>query len=162
MRAFEPGIFTGGRHCLVMENKVGIEHSAVIKRVLPQKFEVEVVIVDNESDACSSCAAAAVCKHSNHTLRVPVPNPSDFVPGQRVLLQVSEVLHHKAVAMMLVLPCLMLVLPVIALCLLGLPEWIAMLAGVSACFLTYLGMWLYRKRLNSDFYFSIKSASNNS
>ncbi|MCM1318805.1 MAG: SoxR reducing system RseC family protein [Muribaculaceae bacterium] len=116
---------------------------------------MEVVISDNESDNCSACAAAALCKHSGGTIRIHVANPADFTQGQRVRIGASNGTHRRAVGLMLGLPCLMLILPIVSLCQLGVPEWAALLAGIGACTLTYLILWWCRKDINTNHQFII-------
>lgn len=140
-----------------MTENVCIEHEAMVRRLFPQSSEVEVAISDNQSDSCASCAAAALCKHTGGILKIHVDNPQLFKCGENVIVGTDSATHRRAVGLMLGLPCLMLILPIVTMCVIGIAEWVALLVGVGACTLTYLILWWCRQKLDSSGQFKIIS-----
>lgn len=138
-----------------MSSAVSIVHDAVVVRSMPQRSEIEVVVSDPRSEGCSSCVAAVLCKHNGGRFTLRTKRGEQYAPGTRIRIAAGRGLHHRAVGLMLGLPCLMLVLPIVVLCLAGVPEWVALASGVGGCAVTYGIMWLCRRRLDSSANFSI-------
>lgn len=135
-----------------------IVHEAVVTAVDSARGVVSVVVVDSGSESCAACAAASLCRHKGaETIQVPSADAASFRPGERVRIAADIMMHRSSVALMLGLPCLMLVLPLVALLVLGFPEWAAFLAGMAGCSVTYLGLYLRRRRLEAAFAFRVIS-----
>lgn len=139
-----------------MATAPSIVHEAVVIATDPAAGTVSVRVADSDADSCAACAAAALCRHKGgETVTVACTDASAFRPGQRVRIGVGGAGHRRSVALMLGLPCLMLVLPLMALLLLGMPEWVALLAGMGACALTYVALYARRRRLADSLSFYI-------
>lgn len=133
-----------------------IVHEAVVTAVDSVNGVISVVVADSDSESCAACAAASLCRHRGaEAIKVPAADPASFRPGERVRIAADSMMHRRSVALMLGLPCLMLLLPLVALILLGLPEWAAFLAGMAGCALTYLCLYLRRRRLGEAFSFRV-------
>lgn len=139
-----------------MASEPSIVHEAVVVSTDPARGVVSVVVSDRDTDSCSSCAAAALCRHKGgEAIRVADSDPGRYSPGQRVRIGAGEGTHRRSVGLLLGLPCLMLALPLMGLLLLGLPEWVAFLAGIAGCALTYLALYAVRSRLTDGMTFRI-------
>lgn len=133
-----------------------IVHEAVVTAVDSVHGIVSVVVTDSGSESCAACAAAFLCRHKGaEAISVPAADAASFRPGERVRIAADSLMHRRSVALMLGLPCLMLLLPLVALILLGLPEWVAFMAGMAGCALTYLCLYLRRRRLGEAFSFRV-------
>lgn len=139
-----------------MNSTTAIVHEAVVLRAEPASGTLKVMVADSDAGDCSSCAAAAVCQRGKGgELTVRSDNPERYNPGMKVRIAADSNLHYRAVALMLALPCLMLVLPIVALCIHEQPDWIACLSGIVLCALTFVALRLCRRKLSAGMTFRI-------
>lgn len=133
-----------------------IVHEAIVAHILPAKGGMEVVVSDRDADRCGACAAAAFCSSKTGArLFVHTPDPEAYRLGQRVRIAATPRMHHRAVALMLGLPCLVLVVLIFGLTAAGLSEGIAALSGIAGAALVYLILYLCRSRLNKELTFNL-------
>ena len=129
-----------------------IIHEGVVREVYPDQGKV-LVHVGGRSDSCGSCAAAMLCGASNDrpVMARMEQGQTPFV-GSTIRVGASPALHLRSVILMLVLPWLMLIAGSIPVFLLGGgPLWAAV-SGVSMMGLTYLVLWIMRKRLHTELF----------
>lgn len=139
-----------------MTPEIAIGHEAIVRRVDTSGGLLEVVVADADADGCAGCAAAALCRNKGGgEILVSVADATRFKPGDRVRIAADSRMHRRSVWLMLGLPCLMLVVPIVALCMAGCPEWVAFLAGISACVITYSVLYYMRRRFAGNLIFRI-------
>jgi len=134
-----------------------IVHEGIVTAIDAGRRLVCVALADAGAESCASCAAAMLCKRKDDVLALTVTHPERFKPGERVRVVVDASSHRRAVGLLIALPALMLLLPLCTLSALGMPEWVALIAGVACCAITYGVLWLCRRRLNSADIFHILS-----
>lgn len=126
-----------------------IVHEAVVAAVDAKRREVKVKIAHEGSEDCSSCAAAILCHRSKGDfITVPLDTAPPPVPGQRVRIAASAPDHYRAVWLLLALPCLLTVAAIVAAKLCRATDGVAALSGIAAASLTYLTLYLMRRKLS--------------
>ena len=131
-----------------------IEHEGIIDHI---DGDVAHVKIENAS-ACASCHAKGACSAADQEekyLHVPLQGVS-YRLGESVHVQVTNLLGLKAVALGYVYPFLLLMLALIALIAVGIPELKAGSFALLSLALYYLVLYLFRKRIESTFTFSLK------
>jgi sigma-E factor negative regulatory protein RseC len=131
-----------------------IEHEGVIEQI---EDEIAHVKISSQS-ACSACHAKGVCGAADQEekyLDIPVTG-STFARGETVMVQVARNLGLRAVALGYIYPFLLVMIILIALIISGMDELKA--GTISLCSLLpyYLVLFLTRKRIESNFTFSIR------
>lgn len=134
-----------------------IVHEGIVTAIDAGRRQVRVALADVGAESCASCAAAMLCKRKDDAMTLTVMHPERLKPGMRVRVGVDATAHRRAVGLLIALPALMLLLPLCIMLALGMPEWVALVAGLACCALTYGVLWLCRHRLNSADIFHILS-----
>lgn len=139
-----------------MRGTPSIIHEAIVSRVDMSDGSVDVVVNDHEGDECSSCAAAALCRRKGgNVLTVRVKRPELYKPGMSVRIGACSSMHHRAVLLMLGLPCLLLVCVAVGLILAGFGEGLSAAGGISGAVMTYVVLYVCRHRLGREFEFEM-------
>lgn len=131
-----------------------INHDGIIKHI---EDDVAHIIINSES-ACSACHAKGVCSAADQEekfLDIPVKDGS-YNTGEVVKVQVARRLGFKAVALGYFYPFLLLMAVLISLSLAGIEEMKAGLFALLSLLPYYLVLYLSRKRIESNFTFSIQ------
>lgn len=133
-----------------------IVHEAVVRRTDALGGYVYVAVSDHEEEACSSCAAALLCRRNQgNELRIKVSKAERYKPGQRVRIGAGGGMHRRAVGLMLLLPCLMFVVCLAGCGMAGLKDWQSGLAGLGGAAFTYVTLYVCRRRLWTKFEFEM-------
>lgn len=141
---------------LAMKGLPSIIHEAVVSRVDEAESRVDVVVADHGSEECGACAAAALCRRKNgNVLSVRVKSTEKYRPGMSVRIGACVSMHHKAVGLMLALPCLVLVSVTAGLALGGCSEGLSALGGIGGAALTYAVLYMCRRRLGGNLEFEM-------
>lgn len=133
-----------------------IEHDAIVVSTTPSKNAVVVRLDD--SDECGECPAARICQasgQSDNKITVITPHAARFKKGDIVTLRGTEQMHHKAVMLATVLPCIALVAVMVAVYLITFNQLAAALCGIGVTFAFYLILYLCRNKIAHEFLFTI-------
>ena len=131
-----------------------IEHQGIIEHIEGDVAHIRI----NSVSACASCHAKGACSAADQEekyLDVPLDGAA-FKHGDSVYVQVAKKLGIRAVALGYFLPFLVLMLVLILLTAAGIPELKAGSLALLTLVPYYLLLYLFRKRLESTFTFSIK------
>jgi positive regulator of sigma E activity len=131
-----------------------IEHEGIIDQI---NGNVAHVKIDSVS-ACASCHAKGACSAADQEekyLDVPLEG-TDYQQGEAVQVQVTKRLGFRAVALGYFYPFLLVMAILILLTYIGVPELKAGILALLSIVPYYLGLYLFRKRIETTFTFSIK------
>ena len=131
-----------------------IEHEGIIDHIEGDVAHVKI----NSVSACASCQAKGVCSAADQEekyLDVPLDG-ANYQEGEPVQVQVEKRLGFKAVALGYFYPFLLLMAVLIVLIAIGFPELKAGIVALLSIVPYYLGLYLFRKRIENTFSFSIK------
>ena len=115
----------------------------------------------NSESACSACHAKGVCGAADQEekfLDVALSG-ANYKTGEQVHVQVARRLGFKAVALGYFYPFLILMAVLILLILVGVSELKAGSLALLSILPYYLLLYLFRKRIESTFTFSIKKTN---
>jgi sigma-E factor negative regulatory protein RseC len=131
-----------------------IEHKGIIEQIKGDLAHVKI----NSVSACASCHAKGACSAADQEekyLDIPL-HGVPYHKGEAVEVQVEKRLGLRAVALGYVYPFLLLFGVLIATLAAGAPELKAGTYALLSVIPYYLVLYLFRKRLESTFTFSIK------
>ena len=134
-----------------------IDHLGIVDRIEGDVAQVKI----NSESACSACHAKGVCGAADQEekfLDVPLSGAS-YKTGEQVHVQVARRLGFKAVALGYFYPFLLLMAVLILLILIGVSELKAGSLALLSILPYYLILYLFRKRIESTFTFSIKKTN---
>ncbi|MBR2061110.1 MAG: SoxR reducing system RseC family protein [Tidjanibacter sp.] len=132
-----------------------VEHAGVVKAVEADRVEVEITVVS----ACGSCKSRSVCSMSEQAekmVTVYTEMPEQYEVGQEVTVQMEQVMGIKAVIYAYVVPFFIILAVLLVLMECGLGEVVSGLSSLGACALYYIGLWLFRHKLEKVMVFKIK------
>jgi len=122
----------------------------------PQLTTVQIV----SQSACAQCHAAGLCGLSEYTekaIQVPTDPYASYGVGDEVQVVLKASMGMKAVWIAYFFPLLLLLAVALGLIALGISEVWAGLAGIAAVGLYYLGVWLFREKLQNEYIFTIQA-----
>jgi sigma-E factor negative regulatory protein RseC len=131
-----------------------IEHEGIIEQIDGDVAHVKIESVS----ACASCHAKGICSAADQEekfLDIPL-HGATYSQGEAVNVQVEKRLGFKAVALGYFYPFLLVMLVLIVMLALGAPELRAGTFALLSVIPYYLGLYFFRKRIESTFTFSIK------
>ena len=134
-----------------------IDHLGIVDRIEGDVAHVKI----NSESACSACHAKGVCGAADQEekfLDVPLSGAS-YKTGEQVHVQVARRLGFKAVALGYFYPFLLQMAVLILLLLIGMSELKAGSLALLSILPYYLLLYLFRKRIESTFTFSIKKTN---
>ena len=134
-----------------------IDHIGIVDGIEGDVAHVKI----NSESACSACHAKGVCGAADQEekfLDVPLSGAS-YKTGEQVHVQVARRLGFKAVALGYFYPFLLLMAVLILLILIGVSELKAGSLALLSILPYYLLLFLFRKRIESTFTFSIKKTT---
>ena len=134
-----------------------IDHLGIVDRIEGDVAHVKI----NSESACSACHAKGVCGAADQEekfLDVPLSGAS-YKTGEQVHVQVARRLGFKAVALGYFYPFLLLMAVLILLIVIGVSELKAGSLALLSILPYYLLLYLFRKRIESTFTFSIKKTN---
>lgn len=138
-----------------MAKKDDILHEGKILELTPEYTTVQIMV----SSACSACHAKNLCGVADGEEKI-IMLPSDpltvYEVGETVNVVTSRSMGAKAVWISYVIPlCILLILILSLLPLVG-NELYCGLIGIGGVLLYYFFIWLFRKKLEKEFVFSIE------
>ena len=132
-----------------------VSHKGKVIEMTPEATTV----VISSSSACGDCHAAGLCgvaDMAEKTIQV-APDPyARYKVGDEVEVVLKASMGFKAVWLAYCIPMVILLAAVLGLLALGLGEVVASVAGLAAIGLYYLGLWLFRDKLQNEYIFTIK------
>ena len=132
-----------------------ITHSGKVVAANPQFVTVEIL----SSAACASCHAAGVCgmgEFQKKAIQVPASLREEYAVGEEVDVILKATMGLKAVWVAYVVPLVVMLAVVMGILALGCVELVAAASGIGAVALYYLLIYLFRKRLNDTYIFTIR------
>jgi len=137
-----------------MSDRNLIDHEGTIDRIEDGVAHVRI----NSTSACAACHAKGVCGAADQEekyLDIPL-REARYEHGENVRVQVARHLGFKAVALGYVYPFLLLMAVLMILILTGVGELKAGTFALLSLLPYYLLLYVFRKRIESTFTFSIK------
>lgn len=132
-----------------------VSHKGKVTEMTPEATTVVIL----SSSACGECHAAGLCgvaDMAEKTIQV-APDPyATYKVGDEVEVVLKASMGFKAVWLAYCIPMVILLAAVLGLLALGLGEVVASVVGLSAIGLYYLGLWLFRDKLQNEYIFTIK------
>lgn len=130
-----------------------IEHAGIVQK---SDNKSVTVLISSES-ACSGCHAEGLCSLSGKEDKIiDIPGRYNVTPGQTVTVLMKKSMGYSAVMLGYVVPLILVIALVIILGSMSLPELITGLGSLAVLVPYYLFLWLFRKRINNNFRFTIK------
>ena len=131
-----------------------IEHEGIIEQIDGDKAHVKI----DSASACASCHAKGACSAADQEEKYldVLLHGATYSQGETVNVQVEKRLGFRAVALGYFYPFVLVMLVLIAMIVLGAPELKAGTFALLSLLPYYLGLYLFRKRIESTFTFSIK------
>ena len=129
----------------------------IFHRGIVQKTEANSVLITITSQsACSGCHAENACSLSGKELKnIEIPGSYNVNKGDEVTVQVSQSSGFEAVLMAYVIPLVVLLVSLIVLNLLKMSELMAGLLSLVTLVPYYTILYLFRKRVNNRFNFTL-------
>lgn len=136
-------------------SKKNVSHKGKVTEMTPEATTVVIL----SSSACGECHAAGLCgvaDMAEKTIQV-APDPyATYKVGDEVEVVLKASMGFKAVWLAYCIPMVILLAAVLGLLALGLGEVVASVVGLAAIGLYYLGLWLFRDKLQNEYIFTIK------
>jgi len=136
--------------------KEQVKHTGKVVSMTPQLTTVQIV----SHSACSSCHAAGLCGLSEYTekaIQVPTDPYAAYGVGDEVQVVLKASMGMKAVWLAYFLPLVILLAVALGLIALGVSEVVSGLSGIAAVGVYYLGLWLFREKLQDEYVFTIQA-----
>jgi sigma-E factor negative regulatory protein RseC len=130
-----------------------IEHAGIVQK----SDNISVTVIISSESACSGCHAEGFCSLSGKEDKIiDIPGRYNVEPGQTVTVLMKKSMGYSAVMLGYVVPLILVIALVIILGSMSLPELITGLGSIAVLVPYYLILWLFRKRINNNFRFTIK------
>ena len=133
-----------------------IEHKAIVKKVDIASGIVTVRIDDSEE--CGDCPASNLCGSKGETsnlVEIKTPSASRYQEDDIVTVRGTEQMHHKAIMLATVIPCILLVATMVGIYLLTANQLAAALSGLGVMILFFIIICLLRNKIAHEFTFTI-------
>ena len=139
-----------------MKDSRGI--NAIIHKGVVKKTDAEsVTVIITPESACSACHAEGSCTLSGKVEKaVIVKGRYSLNEGDAVTVSMKQSTGFTALFLGYLLPLILVITSLIILVSLRYPELISGLLSISSLLPYYLILYLFRKRINENFIFSIK------
>jgi len=138
-----------------MAREEEITHKGRIVGITPEITTIEII----SESACSACHAKGLCGMGESGKKLVEVRTSAWTPrqiGDEVEVALRKAMGYKAVFIAYGMPLIVLVTVLSVLNGLGLGELVAGLGAIGAVILCYLGIFLYRDKLKTEYAFYIK------
>ncbi|MCU0472174.1 MAG: SoxR reducing system RseC family protein [Bacteroidales bacterium] len=135
------------------DNFGSIEHDGIVQKSDKNSVTVRISSVS----ACSGCHEEGSCTLSGKEDKIiDISGRYNLVPGEAVTVLMKKSMGYAAVILGYVIPMILVVALVIILGSMSLPELITGLGSLAVLIPYYLVLWFFRKRINTNFKFTIK------
>jgi sigma-E factor negative regulatory protein RseC len=130
-----------------------IDHEGIVTSISGRSVFVSI----SAKSACSGCHAKSSCSMLGGEVKIiEVKGDYNVKPGETVNVRMAQSTGFKALALGYFLPFMALFLVLITLISLKVPELTAGLLAIGALLPYYLILYLFRKKLNEKFTFTLK------
>lgn len=130
-----------------------IQHDGIVKKVDSKS----VVVSISSNSACSGCHAEGICNISGKEEKiVEVKGRYNVSPGDTVTVLMEQSTGYKAVVLSYLIPLVIVIAGLIALNSLSASELAGGLVSISLLLPYFLILYLFRKKINRSFTFSLK------
>ena len=131
-----------------------INHEGTVQKIDSNSVMVAIA----PSSACSGCHAEGSCSLAGKEEKIiEVSGTYNFKPGDTVEVQMEQSMGFTALFLGYVFPFLVVLISLIILISLGISELVSGLVSISTLIPYYMGLMIFRKRINEKFTFKIKS-----
>jgi sigma-E factor negative regulatory protein RseC len=131
-----------------------IQHDGIVKKV----DNNSVVVSISSNSACSGCHAEGICGISGKEEKiVDVKGRYNVSPGDTVTVLMEQSTGYKAVVLSYLIPLVIVIAGLIALNSLSASELAAGLVSISLLLPYFLILYLFRKKINRSFTFTLKT-----
>ena len=139
-----------------MKDSTGIS-TIIHKGVVSKSDNESVTVIITPGSACSGCHAEGSCSLSGKVEKpVIVKGRYNLNEGDNVIVSMKQSTGFTALFLGYVLPLIIVITSLIILVSLSYPELVSGLVSISSLLPYYLILYLFRKRINDSFIFSIK------
>ena len=133
-----------------------LEHKGIVSAVDDRLVEVEFTV----ESACSECKAKGLCgvdEGNRRFVTVYEPNAAYYAVGEEVMISVSESMGMKAATWAYIIPFFIILGSLLVMRLVfNLSEHIAGLSSLGLVVLYYVGLWIFRRRIEKEIVFKIR------
>jgi sigma-E factor negative regulatory protein RseC len=131
-----------------------INHEGTVTENTGRSVKVSIIT----TSACSGCHARGTCNISGSEVKIiEVKGSYDVNPGESVNVLMKQSQGYAAVMYGYLLPFLSVIIVLMILTALKIPELIAGLVSLSVLLPYYLIIYIFRKKINEKFTFTIKA-----
>jgi positive regulator of sigma E activity len=135
-------------------NFENIEHEGIVKSSDNKSVTVSII----SSAACTGCHAESICSLSGREEKtVEIHGSYKVVPGESVTVLMKQSSGYSAVFLSYGLPLILVVAALIILVSLSVAELASGLGAIAVLVPYYLVLYLFRKRINRKFTFTLKA-----
>jgi sigma-E factor negative regulatory protein RseC len=139
-----------------MKNSVNsgtINHEGIVKKA----DDESVIVIISASSACSGCHAEGSCNLSGKEEKIiKVSGTYDVKPGDKVTILMKQSMGYSALFLGYLLPLITVISILIILVSLKVPELVAGLTSLAMLIPYYVILFMFRKRINEKFTFTLK------
>lgn len=138
-----------------MARKDDIMHEGKILEITPDFTTVQITV----SSACSSCHAKNLCgvaDEQDKVIMLPTDPYTIYETGETVNVLTKRSMGTKAVWISYVIPLCILMILILSLSALWKNELLAGCVSIAAVLLYYFFIWVFRKKLEKEFVFTIE------
>lgn len=137
-----------------------ISHLGIVTHIDSKSGEITVRLTD--ADDCGSCPAAAVCsisgKGNDDSVKIYDLHPGKYKVGEKVRVVGTEQMHRKAILLTMVIPCVAMLLAMVAIWYFTASQAAAALGGLGVTIFFFVLLYLMKNRIRHEFRFSIEKA----
>lgn len=131
-----------------------IKHTGRVEKVDPGSVTVKII----SGAACSGCHAEGYCSLSGNVEKnVKVKGSYNFSPGDKVTVEMKQSMGYNAVLIGYIIPFILLITSLIVFISVSIPEATAGLLSIGVLVPYYLAIYLFRKKIDENFIFTIKN-----
>jgi len=135
------------------ENSAIIEHDGIVQKSDKSSVKVKITSVS----ACSGCHADGFCTLADKKDKIiDISGRYNLAPGDAVTVLMKKSMGYTAVMLGYVIPIILVIALLIILGSMSLPELITGLGSLAVLIPYYLVLSLFRKRINTNFKFTLK------
>ena len=136
-----------------MSNLKTVDHKGIVEK----RGDNFVTVQITSKSACAGCHAEGVCTLSGQKIKtIDIAGNYNLKEGDDVTVQMKQSMGYSAVTFGYLIP-LVIVIVTLVVCLdLQVKESHAGIIALLSVFPYYLFLWLYKKRINKKFVFSLK------
>jgi sigma-E factor negative regulatory protein RseC len=137
-----------------MSAQICIEQQGIVEDVSDRNVKVKI----QQISACALCHVKGLCSMADYTEKIidTVDTEGNLHAGDKVSITLSRSMGNKAVLFGYMFPFLLFISVLILLTSLSIKEIISGLASLAVLIPYYLGLYLFRERLQKTFKFTIK------